>query len=204
MLMESNGFKIIRWILILLVVFLLIGLIIFIIFRPNDKKSGNNNGNTSTSEQKPSTNIMDYSTTGTFNFTQDGRITAPENHRTIAIVVTNSTRKITIYTGYNSAVLNSKEYSNTQDSFNAFLQALGGAGFMTSRVSASGTLSGSCTLGTRFTYQLSNNTSTMPVNTWSNSCNAKQGTFGGNINTVQQLFKNQIPDYNTITQGVTL
>jgi hypothetical protein len=195
--MESRAFRVTRWILIILAVFLMVTFVIFILARPNSNKDS------SKASEKP-TSIMDYSTTGTAIFTQIGSVSAPETHQSIAISISNSSRSLYIYTGYGNAPTISKSFTSTQASFDAFMQAIGGAGFLSSRTGSSGSLEGSCTLGVRFTYQLNNNTSTLPVNTWGNTCSNKQGTFAGSVSNTQQLFKAQIPDYNTLTNGVVL
>ena len=133
---------------------------------------------------------------------QNGSVTAPENQNSVTIAVSNSSRTITVYSSYGAVVVNSKTYSNSQASFDAFSSALTGAGFTNTR-STDINYATFCTLGIRYSYQVVSDNN-MKLDTWNSSCNPKNGSFAGNTSQVQQLFKLQIPDYNQIMNTVSL
>ena len=196
--MDSGLLRILRWVLVAFGIMLFLAIIVLLFTRPSQNKNGS--GNT---EQKPTT-TAEYSTTGSMRFIQTGNVTAPENHYVVAITISNSSRMIEIYNGYGTPPTSSQSFPNNQASYDAFLGALQGNGFMNTREAKEGvTFDTYCTLGIRYQYQILTGTET-PLNTWNASCNTKSGTFAGSTGQVQQLFRNQIPNYNTIVSGVRL
>jgi hypothetical protein len=192
--MDNGVVKILRWVLIALGVLLLLAILILLFTR-----NGNNQQKGTESQQV----VLDqYATNGTFRFVQNGPVEAPENQNSVTISISNSSRNIAVYSSYGETVVNSKNYSNTQASFDAFSDALTGAGFTNTR-STDINYSTFCNLGIRYSYQVLAD-SNMKLDSWNSSCNPKNGSFAGNSSQVQQLFKLQIPDYNQIMNSVNL
>lgn len=194
--MDNGVVRILRWVLIALGVLLLLSIIILLFTRPSGNKQ-NTGGNGS----QP-INLQDYAQNGSFRFVQNGAVTAPENNNSVTIAVSNSARSITVYNSYGANVVNSKTYPNSQTSFDAFSNALAGAGFASTK-STNLNYSTFCTLGIRYSYQIvaDNN---MKLDSWNSSCNPRNGSFAGNASQIQQLFKLQIPDYNQVMNTVRL
>ncbi len=199
--MMNEGFlKIIRWVLVALGIMLLLAIIVLIFTRPNSQSgSGSSNG-----DQNKPINLQDFRENGSMKLVQNGRVTAPENHFRVVITISNSTRTIDIYNGYNTPPTTSQSYSNNQASFDAFLGALTGNGFTNSQPIPSGiNYQTYCTAGIRYSYQIPAG-DIMKMDNWNSSCNPKNGSFAGNSTQVQQLFRLQIPDYNQLTSRVRL
>ena len=193
--MEQTVIRIIRIVLVVLALALFIWFIIWL-FSPK----GSN-----TPETPTVTAPAQVETFGTVRYVQDGEITAPEEHYTIAITITNNSRTATVYNGYNTGAIRTKSYANNQASYDAFYAALKNEGYFNSRDNLNNLDRTSyCPLGIRYSYQAGNDIAAPKQDTWSASCSAKAGTFAGNKANVKTLFKNQIPDYSEVTKGITL
>jgi hypothetical protein len=140
---------------------------------------------------------------GTVRYTLEGRLVGEDQRRAIRISVNSNSRTIEVLKGYNEGVERSQTYGNTSAGFEEFLKALDEAGFSKKRNFSPEDEAGVCPLGNRFVYELRKGTD-QELRTWSTSCSAKHGTFGGATSTVQQLFQNQIPDYYNISTTVVL
>lgn len=137
-------------------------------------------------------------------YTINGPIVGNEQHRAVRITVDRNNRTIDVIEGYEGRVIKTQSTSNTQNAYQAFVEALNGANF-TRELNAQGRgiESQLCPMGQRYVYELGAGTSNA-LRTWSNSCTNDQGTFGGNRAVVQTLFQKQIPNYNQFVSGVQL
>jgi hypothetical protein len=193
--MEQAVIRIIRILLVLLALALFIWFIVWV-FSPKG---------VDTTEPVVTEAPAQQEVFGTVRYVQDGEITAPEEHYSIVIAVTNNSRVITVYNGYNMGAIRTKSYANNQASYDAFYAALKNEGYFNSRDNLNNLDRTSyCPLGIRYSYQAGNDIAAPTQDTWSASCSAKAGTFAGNKANVKTLFKNQIPDYSDVTKGITL
>jgi hypothetical protein len=193
--MEQTVIRIIRILLVLLALALFIWFIVWL-FSPKG---------VDTTEPVVTEAPAQQEVFGTVRYVQDGEITAPEEHYSIVITVTNNSRVITVYNGYNMGAIRTKSYANNQASYDAFYAALKNEGYFNSRDNLNNLDRTSyCPLGIRYSYQAGNDIAAPTQDTWSASCSAKAGTFAGNKANVKTLFKNQIPDYSDVTKGITL
>lgn len=189
---ESPSVKIIRIILIILAIILFVSFVIWI-FRPRTPD---------TVEETVAPATVQYPAV---RFVQEGRIVAPEDHNSIVITITSSSRRIEVYRGYDVGPKRSESFPNNQASYDRFYASLKSSGFFASRDNRNNLdRNGFCPLGTRFDYQAGNDISTPTQNTWGASCGGQSGTFAGKAGTVRTLFIRQIPEYNKFIQGVTL
>ncbi len=139
----------------------------------------------------------------TLIYTIEGKIVGEEERRAVRISVNRNVRTFEVLEGYTEKVIRKETYSNNSEAFDVFVAGLEVAGFSRKRESKIEERHGACPFGRRYTYELTKNND-KPVNTWSTSCSAKEGTFGGAQSTVQQLFQNQIPNYNQLTSEIVL
>ena len=138
-------------------------------------------------------------------YVQDGQITAQEQHYSVQITIDSGSRRIDVMQGYNGNIIRSQSYSNTIASYDAFYAAINNVGFFVKRENANGAdRVGVCPFGIRYSYQAGSPISELSLDTWGSSCGTKTGTFGGNASQVKTLFKEQIPDYSTITKDISL
>lgn len=193
---QSTIIRIIRIALILLVLGLFIWFIMWL-FSPKESEEP--------APEQPVDTSAQVEQFATVRYVQDGQITAPEQHYSIIVTVNAFSRRLEVVQGYNASVIRSQNYENTTASYDAFYAAIKNVGFFVEREDTSGSDRTSvCPLGVRYSYLAGSDISNPTLNTWGASCGAKIGTFGGNAGQVKTLFKDQIPDYSTLTKDISL
>lgn len=135
--------------------------------------------------------------------TIDGAVVGLENHQLIRITINPSSRTVEVLKGYNGEVVRTQNLSNDQAAFTRFLIALNTYGYTRENTQASKDERGVCPLGLRYIYEASY-TSGPSLRSWSSSCGGKNERFLGIVSSVQQLFRNQIPNYSKFVSGVSL
>jgi len=148
--------------------------------------------------------LSSYSTTNaTTRAIIDGPINAIPVHQQIQITVGQNSVSYVQLTGYNGEVAVSRNYSNTQNSYYNFLRALTVAGFTEGNQDPKLTNNtGFCPLGNRYNLQLIQNGKFLQ-NLWATTCGGDK-TFRGSLNTTLELFKMQVPDYETLVQNLDI
>lgn len=137
-------------------------------------------------------------------YTVRGAIVGNEEHRSIRITIDRNTRRVEILAGYNDQVINTLQIANTQDAYQAFIEALQGSKFTkTVAPEGRGIEAQVCPLGQHFIFELAPGMNDS-FRSWATSCSAKQGTMVGNRTTIQTLFQRQFPTYNQFVSGVQL
>lgn len=140
----------------------------------------------------------------TLRYTTHGAIVGREEHRKIRITVTPDRRVVEVIQGYQGDILKSQQFANTREAYEAFAEALIGAGF--TRV-VNGTVAleeeKTCPLGRKYNYEVAPG-SNDSFYSWANSCRGAQGTFRGEDGTIRILFQEQIPDYRRYVSDVRL
>jgi len=178
---------------LLITIGLLILLIILIISRGNAKHAPS-------TAPKP---LSSYSTTDVeARLIVGGPITSQQTHQQIEITVGQDEVTYVQINGYNGQIANSQSYPNTQNSYYNFLRALEVANFTLGNHDKNlANNTGYCPLSNRYNYQLVEG-STLLQNLWSTSCGTR--TYNGNASLTQQLFKNQVPNFDTLAQNLTI
>lgn len=192
--MSYRTIQIIRIVLAVLAIIFFIWLIIWI-FRPDAP----------TEEVATETNTTQQENFAVVRFQQIGSIVSPEDHYQIDITISDVSRRIDIYQGYNFTLIKSESFNNTQASYDAFYAGLQSIGFFNTREDKNNyDRDGYCPLGTRYTYQAGIDIAVPDFDAWSASCSARAGTFAGNKSQTKTMFKEQIPDYSTFVKDVRL
>lgn len=142
----------------------------------------------------------------TLVYTIEGPVNARENHDSIKISISANGREFDMLNTYEYKVVNKKNYDNTPAAFDALRQALKTYGFMSQNKNSTDTsIYAVCPEGFRYVYQIIDGSGQEVYRTWSTSCgNTKVTTFAGSPAVVRQLFVDQIPDYNTLSEGFAL
>jgi uncharacterized iron-regulated membrane protein len=137
--------------------------------------------------------------------TIDGAINGDDTHRAIRVTVDQNSRELDVIQGYSDTVIQNNPNYNTKNAYSAFLSALDVAGFTVQRKGPAANISeaGQCPLGQRINFELQQDGNVL-LNSWTTSCSAKNGNLGGNSQLLQQLFENQITNYETLTDSVNL
>lgn len=168
--------------------------------------SGGNRTSTQTSQNSKTTTqkVNRLSSDGSeVSYTIYGRVVGEEQHRAIRITVNNSERKLEILQGYDNSAISSQRFSNKESAFQTFLLALESGGFTTHDTSIKTNEWDSCPLGTRRVFSTKYKDSSS-VRSWVTSCGPKGASFRGNSEVVDTLFKDQIPDFDNLTNDVEL
>ncbi len=187
-----------RWILVIAVISIALILVCWGLFSIARNTFGGDS-TTTTEEQEE----FALEATATASYTVDGPVVANNAHRSYRINVSENVVSMTVYGGYGSFVITEKSYTNTPESYAAFLSALDNAD-ITAR--ARGTTSeddfnevGVCASGRRFIVELDTS-----LRRWSTSCSGGQGTAGFSMPPVGTLFQRQVPDFSTLNKGTGL
>jgi hypothetical protein len=161
-------------------------------------------GNTST--QSITTPLTTYTNTDTtVQFTDDGSDTADQTHEGIRITIGQYANTIQIYQGYQNRITSSQTYENNPNSYGTFLRAIDLLNYTSGVKNPSPALSdprGVCPQGQHYSFQIISGDGSNIQNYWTTSCGG--GTYKGDVQDVENLFEEQIPNYSTVAGNVTL
>lgn len=133
-------------------------------------------------------------------YTVEGPVVANELYRSSTITVNPQARTLVIYQTYANTPVVSETFPNNQAAFNQFLAAAVAAGIARK---APGTTTnnpgGACPTGNKFIYETKNGTTTVS-SLWASACSSPDQSFGGEIGTVNPLFRAQIPGIEQVPQ----
>jgi hypothetical protein len=150
--------------------------------------------------------LPDYaSTNAQVSFSTDGTINGDDQHREIWIIVSRDQRMVQTIQGYSGHVIDTHTQTNNQAAYSIFLKAINNAGFMNHLKGASLTAdyTAICPLQNRYILTVSEGSRTISQ-LWTSDCGTASGNFGGNFDTIQSLFQDQITNYDDITANVEL
>lgn len=158
--------------------------------------------------KKPKTtkSLADYaSTEAEVRLTIDGTINADQTHEQVRITVNKNDTTYEEIQGYQDTVVNSQGYANNESSYSNFLYALGHAGFTQGDNNKQlANEKGYCSLGSRYIFELIDNGKDIQ-RYWGTSCGSgAPKTYRGDQNLTLSLFQLQIPDYQELTQDLSL
>jgi hypothetical protein len=136
------------------------------------------------------------------SLTINGIINADQEHESIKITVSRDSATYTQFQGYQGSVTKLQNYSSNENAYSEFLFALQRAGFTQgSNVAALKDERGFCPLGNRYIFELDQDGQQLE-RFWATNCGGTPKTYNGNLNLTLTLFKNQIPDFNDLTQNI--
>ena len=150
------------------------------------------------------TDLTTYVASGnSVQLTIDSPIVSAEEHRDIIITVSNYQATITITKGYDNEQVNTQNYPVSTSQYAIFLRALKLNGFaMGNNDPSVKDERGHCALGDRYIYEGIDATGNDLQRYWYTSCG--NGTFQGDVRVINRLFREQIPDYSKLTNGISL
>lgn len=183
--------------------FIAIGLIIVLIillFGGGDDKGSKSNEQTS----EVPTSLVDLANTGgEVRMTIKGNVRANQDYYEIQISSNPNSNQVNIVQGYEGRVINSKSFGNNKSAYETFLKALQYAGFEQGKKdSKTSDDRGYCPLGQRYIYEIIQDGKTTQ-RFWGSTCGKDvPSTYLGSIGLTNDLFQQQIPDYDEITSDV--
>jgi hypothetical protein len=189
------------------IVYGIIGFFVFIVFLIVAISLGNNISDTPVAKTQTAVTTIkaaEYSSSSSeVVLTLTGPVTADERHYSVRMKVNANQRVVELIKGYQGNIEKTKSYANNPAAYDAFLKALDGGGFMSERSTSKDKMnneSTACFVGTRYAFDLTTIAKAVG-HRWSTSCFDARGNFGGDIGSITQLFRNQIPDYAEIVNG---
>ena len=134
-----------------------------------------------------------------------GPIVADEEFNTYQIEIGPSSRRMTTHKGYQDAVIDSRQLTNSMNAYEEFIHALEKANFsQTVNLNDEGDdTRGICAAGRLYTFETLQ-AGSVSDSSWITSCSNKAGSFKGSGTRVRDLFLEQIPDSSTLLRGLNL
>lgn len=126
-----------------------------------------------------------------------GPIVASEQHYSIVITISQSSRSITTYRGYEGEVIETKTLPNTAAAFSDLLSALNRASYMEENTSVTQDPAGICAVGQLIQFEMLSGAESVKK-LWTTSCRNLEGTFNGLESNVERLLIGQIPEAQSI------
>jgi hypothetical protein len=187
-----------RWILVITVMVIVLILISWGLYSIAQNTFGSNDENVTVQQEE-----IAIQSVNTASYSVDGPVVASDKHRSYRIDVSENVVTMRVYGGYGSFIITEQSYTNTTESYTAFLSALDNAN-VTERARGTTTEDdyaevGVCASGRRFILELDT-----AVRRWSTSCAGNQGTAGFSMPPVATLFQRQVPDFSTLNKGTGL
>ncbi len=183
-----------------------VGLIVLMFFLIIRGFSGNKTTTTTTKSTAKAVNYANTNTEVTMNVR--GRIIADQEHLSYKITVGRSAVQLNTYRGYDGQVIESRTYTNTQESYAEFLRAIDFAGYMNGASNAPADTKddrGVCANGRVYAFEVVSGSS-VNQRFWASNCRNIRGTFRGDATEVKRLFDRQVPskDFNTLVSSLNL
>jgi hypothetical protein len=160
-------------------------------------------GFTGGSKPKNQITMIDYANSETtVELTVEGPVNADQLHQGYDIVIGRDANTMTVTSGYQDHVTQTKTYGNNSDAYADFLRALQLQNFTKGDPDAAKADDrGVCPNGSRYTFEIHNSDQTVQ-RYWTTSCGG--GTFKGNSPVIRTLFQKQIPDFSKLTETLIL
>jgi len=175
---------------------LIIGVIIFIIIISIAIfKVDWGGGNKPIQDAFKEVNISDYSDTNTqVRMSVRGPVNSDQEHQDLKITVGRSETIGQLLQGYQGNITRTQQTANNSASYKIFLSALHNAEFTKTQTPERDLqYDGACPTGSRYTFEFINAGTDAPKSTWATTCSKKDGTFGGDVSMVRNLFRDQLP-----------
>lgn len=188
--------------LVVLLVVLLVAVISFRIIKSNGKDSG---GKVETTQEDKTIKLSEGAESSSVTVYVEKGVTADEKHFSIEMSVDANNRTIRVLKGYQNVEDKSEGLPNNLEAYSAFLKALERYDFTLSRKDNSGFgFREACPTQKGYRFILKDQAYEQ-FNRWYTFCNGSRfGDYGGKVNYVYSLFRNQFPNYGEVTNGINL
>lgn len=198
---KENTVGVIAAVIILLIV-LLVAAIGFKI--SSDRRAKNLGADSAESSEVIAKKLIDNSENNSVKIYVERGVIADENHYSIEMTVSANSRTIRVLRGYENIEDKSEGLTNNLEAYEAFLKALERNEFTKLREDKSGFgFREACPTQRSYRFSLMEGSS-QTFDRWYTFCDGKRfGEYGGRVNAVFTLFRNQFPNYGTVTRGVS-
>ena len=195
---KENTVGVIAAIIILLIVLLAVAISV----KVSSSRRARNLGVTTT--QVAETKLIDSAKDSSVKIYVERGVTADEKHYSIEMIVSANSRTIRVLKGYEQVEERSEGLPNNQTAYEAFLKALERNSFTKAREDKSGFgFREACPTQRGYRFSLMEGSSET-FDRWYTFCDGKRfGDYGGRVNDTFSLFRNQFPNYNQNTRGIS-
>ena len=190
--------------LVVLLVVLLVAVISIKIINGNKGDKGGSKATETVQDEKVFRLSEDAETNSVTVYVERG-VTADEKHFSIEMTVSADNRTIRVLKGYQNVEDKSEGLPNNLEAYTAFLKALERYDFTASRKDKSGYgFREACPTQKSYRFILRDQAYEQ-FNRWYTFCNGTRfGDYGGKVNSVYALFRNQFPNYSEVTSGISI
>lgn len=188
--------------LVVVLVVLLVAVISLKIVNGN-KGSVNNSNSSETTQRDKKLTLVDSADNSSVTVYVERGVTADEKHFSIEMTVSADNRTIRTLKGYQNIEDKSEGLPNNLEAYTTFLKALERYDFTASREEKSGFgFREACPTQKSYKFKLHNQVGD-DFDRWYTFCNGSRfGDYGGKVNSVYALFRNQFPNYSDATRGL--
>jgi hypothetical protein len=139
--------------------------------------------------------LLNTSVDRSVRMTVRGPIVADEQFRSYRITVTPTSRQLVTYAGYLESVIDTKQYSNNVKAYEQFVHALDKANMMNGEAfeGDKDDIRGICATGNVYEFEVLRGSSSVK-RLWTSTCKGSPGSFKANVEQVENLFLEQVPD----------
>jgi hypothetical protein len=200
---KDNTVGVIIVAVVVLVIILIMVISIGIASRDRDRNLGIS-GNNSSIEEEKIPELLSNSKDNSVTFYVEKGVTADENQYSVEMTISANNRTIRVLRGYQNVEERSEGLPNNLEAYEAFLKALGRYDFIEPREDKSGfSFREACPTQRSYRFKL-NEGSTQIFDRWHTFCEGNRyGDYGGRVSLTFTLFRNQFPDYNKYTRGIS-
>ena len=159
-------------------------------------------GGGSDTPQEQQIDLLGYANTNVvMRYTVWSGVEADQTHQQMRIDVSQYSSDIYVYNGYENTLVKNETFISNPSAYSDFLRGLQLLNYTEGNPDeASADWRGECPTGQRYIYEIIDGSETVQQY-WASSCGKNAGgTFYGNINSVNNLFKAQIPTYQEFTE----
>ena len=198
---KENTVGVIAAIIVLLIVLLVVAIGIKI---SSDRRTKNLGDIDNKSSEVIEKKLVDNSDDSSVKIYVERGVIADEKHYSIEMTVSANARTIRVLRGYQNIEDKSDSLTNNLEAYEAFLKALERNEFTKDREDKSGfAFREACPTQRSYRFYLMEGSS-QTFDRWYTFCDGKRfGDYGGRVNSVFSLFRNQFPNYGTVTRGVS-
>lgn len=134
-----------------------------------------------------------------------GEVVADEDYRSYDVVVTPTSRTLTVYQGYVGKKIQEKKYSNSTQAYEQFVYALQEAGLVDGRELSdeANDTRGLCADGSIYSFDIISGRDTVE-NVWTSSCRNLKGSLNASAFEIRDLFLSQISGGKELVRRIDL
>lgn len=149
--------------------------------------------------------LLSTSTDRSVRMTVRGPIVADEQFRSYQISVNPTSRQLVTYSGYLETAIATKQYGNNVKAYEQFVHALDKANMMKGEAfeGDKDDTRGICATGNVYEFEVLRAGSSVK-RLWTSTCQGSSGSFKANVEQVERLFFEQIPDAQEVLKDLDI